>query len=190
MTTKLQEENVTKEEITEAQLKAEAAVDAELQKEEVMSTQEEKMLKIERESIEYFIKKDMHKEQSDRNKEKIEKIKDLFDSLDIPRMVFETRNNEWITLERKTTQKEVLDIEAFLVYANAGIGENEHVLEKEDLKSPWDYAKLTEKGRITAEMISKHTYLDTQTKVKVSKTKRKPKEAKEKEADDIIKASK
>ena len=143
-----------------------------------ISEQENNLLRLEREAREFFIVKDATKEASELNKERKEHIMELYNTLDIPRLIIKTEDNEWIVVEEKVTQKDVLDIEALLLAANKDLGPKDIMLDKDELKTPWDYAKLAEKGRITAEMIAKCTYLDTQKKVQIRKTKRKPKEIK------------
>lgn len=158
--------------------------------EETILVQEELLTQIEVEAREFFIVKDAIKESTGLNKERKNSIVEMFLKLKVPRAILSAEDGEYIILEKKIKEVDRVDMDSLLLLANKDLKEGQAYLEKEDLKTPWDYAKLAEMGRITAEMVASCSYTEQEEKVTLKKTKRKPKEMKDKETNDIINSSK
>ncbi|PGK52449.1 hypothetical protein CN918_32205 [Priestia megaterium] len=54
-------------------------------------------------------------------------------------------------------------------------------ISKEELKTPFDYSKLTSKGILTPDMVSKHMQTQSKPSIGISRVKKKPKGQKEKD---------
>ena len=52
------------------------------------------------------------------------------------------------------------------------------MIAKDELKTPFDYSILTAQGKLTPDMISKHTLTETIVRVRLSKRKTKPRKKK------------
>lgn len=135
--------------------------------------------KLEHDLLKYFQNKEIVKERNEENKLLFENIESYFEALPETEVILQLPNGEWSKLHNRTTLKEVLDKETLAF--NLGIDKNE-------LKTPWDFSKLAEKflkeieqeERETkmSELISDHTTTVPVTKLKLSKSKNKPKEKK------------
>ncbi|MFC4768221.1 hypothetical protein [Effusibacillus consociatus] len=128
--------------------------------------QSQRKLQIEEKILRYFQNKEIANERKEENKTLFEEIEQFFEELEEEEMVFQLPNGEYGVLTKKATIREVLDKEALA---------HELLIAKDELKTPFDFSMLTSQGKLTPDMISRHTSTETTIKVKLSKRKKKPK---------------
>lgn len=134
--------------------------------------QQTRKLQLEEKILRYFQNKEIEKERKEENKllfEEIEAFFEDFDGEDEDDLVLQLPNGEYAVLSKKAYIRDVFDKEALA---------QELLIAKDELKTPFDYSILTSQGKLTPDMISKHTETVTDVKVKLSKRKSKPKKKK------------
>jgi hypothetical protein len=134
--------------------------------------QQTRKLQLEEKILRYFQNKEIEKERKEENKllfEEIEAFFEDFDGEDEDDLVLQLPNGEYAILSKKAYIRDVFDKEALA---------QELLIAKDELKTPFDYSILTSQGKLTPDMISKHTETVTDVKVKLSKRKSKPKKKK------------
>lgn len=120
---------------------------------------------------ELFQIKEMRKEQKLREEILLDTIRDIHERLGGQEIVIELHNGGFSKIQKRVTVKEKLDKEELAQRIKIAVDE---------LKTPWDFSKLTEKGTLTPGMIAEHTKPDTKERIAVSRLKKKPKEKKNK----------
>ena len=127
-------------------------------------------LELEDKILRYFQNKEIERERKEENKLLFEEIEQWFEELDPEEdLVLQLPNGEYAVLAKKAYVKDNFDKDSLA---------NELLIAKDELKTPFDYSILTSQGKLTPDMISKHTTTETIVKVKLSKRKSKPKKKK------------
>ena len=127
-------------------------------------------LELEDKILRYFQNKEIERERKEENKLLFEEIEQWFEELDPEEdLVLQLPNGEYAVLAKKAYVKDNFDKDSLA---------NELLIAKDELKTPFDYSILTQQGKLTPDMISKHTETVTQVKVRLSKRKTKPKSKK------------
>ncbi|MGB8957346.1 MAG: hypothetical protein WCC10_18380 [Tumebacillaceae bacterium] len=127
-------------------------------------------LELEDKILRYFQNKEIERERKEENKLLFEEIEQWFEELDAEEdLVLQLPNGEYAVLAKKAYVKDNFDKDSLA---------NELLIAKDELKTPFDYSILTSQGKLTPDMISKHTTTETIVKVKLSKRKSKPKKKK------------
>ena len=120
---------------------------------------------------EIFQIKEMRKEQKDREEVLMDVVRELYERLGGQERIAELHNGIFAKVQKRVTVKDKLDKEELSQRIKIDVDE---------LKTPWDFSKLTEKGVLTPGMIAEHTKPDTKERITVTKLKKKPKEKKKK----------
>ena len=127
-------------------------------------------LELEDKILRYFQNKEIERERKEENKLLFEEIEQWFEELDAEEdLVLQLPNGEYAVLAKKAYVKDNFDKDGLA---------NELLIAKDELKTPFDYSILTSQGKLTPDMISKHTTTETIVKVRLSKRKSKPKKKK------------
>lgn len=129
----------------------------------------DRKLAIEEMILRYFQNKEIANERKEENKLLFEEIEQFFEELEEEELVYQLPNGEYALLSKKATIREVLDKESLA---------HELLIAKDELKTPFDFSMLTSQGKLTPDMISRHTTTDVKVKVKLSKRKTKPRKKK------------
>jgi hypothetical protein len=132
--------------------------------------QHTRKLQLEEKILRYFQNKEIEKERKEENKLLFEEIEAFFEDIeDEDDLVLPLPNGEYAVLSKKAYIRDVFDKDALA---------QELLIAKDELKTPFDYSILTSQGKLTPDMISKHTETVTDIKVKLAKRKSKPKKKK------------
>lgn len=123
------------------------------------------MNNIEEKVLRYFQNKEIIKERQEENGLLKEEIEQLITESDEDELVFQLPNGEYAVLSLKATVKDVFDREGLA---------RELLVVEDELKTFFDVSMFTAQGKLTPDMISKHTTTETQVKPKISKRKTKP----------------
>lgn len=144
---------------------------AELTEEMAVEKAERKKLELEEKILRYFQNKEIEKERKEENKLLFEEIEAFFEGMEEIEddLVLPLPNGEFAVLAKKAYVKDVFDKDSLA---------NELLIAKDELKTPFDYSILTSQGKLTPDMISKHTTTETIVKVRLAKRKTKPKKKK------------
>lgn len=128
---------------------------------------ESRTLDLEDKILRYFQNKEIEKERKEENKILFEEIEAFFEGMEEKEddLVLPLPNGEYAVLSQKAYLKDVFD---------KGALANELLVAKDELQTPFDYSILTSQGKLTPDMISKHTTTETVVKVRLSKRKTKP----------------
>ena len=122
-----------------------------------------RQMKIEDRVQRYFQNKEIAKERTEENKLLFEELEQLFQESGQDEIVISLENGEHVILSPKYVEKEVLDKDSLA---------DELQVPKDELKTPFDFSMLTEQGKLTPSMITKHTSSVKEVKLKISKRKR------------------
>lgn len=120
---------------------------------------------------EIFQIKDMKKEWKEREEVLMDVVRDLYERLGGQERISELHNGGFAKIQKRVSVKDKLDKEELAQRIKIDVDE---------LKTPWDFSKLTEKGTLTPGMIAEHTKPDTKERIAVTRLKKKPKEKKNK----------
>lgn len=128
--------------------------------EEEMQT---RRLKIEEAVQRYFQNKEIARERNEDNKLLFEELEILFQQGGDEEIIVPLPSGEHAVLTPKVHEKEVLDRDLLA---------DEMQVPKDELKTPFDFCMFTSQGKLTPDMITKHTTIEREIKMKI--TKRKP----------------
>lgn len=131
--------------------------------------QSKRQLQMEEKILRYFQNKEIANERKEENKVLFEEIEQFFEEMEEDEIIYQLPNGEYAVLSKKATIRDVLDKEALA---------HELLIAKDELKTPFDFSMLTSKGKLTPDMISRHTATETNIRVKLSKRKTKPRKKK------------
>jgi len=145
-------------EVTEATEQNASAEPAALDEEAVLQLQ----AKMEQRILKYFQNKEIARERSEENKLLFEELQELFDELGEDEIAIPLPSGENAVLTATVREREVLDVDT-LSY--------EMQVPKDELKTPFDFCAFTAKGKLTPGMITKHTSIERESKMRVSKRK-------------------
>ena len=127
-------------------------------------------IELEDKILRYFQNKEIERERKEENKLLFEEIEQWFEELNPEEdLVLQLPNGEYAVLAKKAYIRDNFDKDGLA---------NELLIAKDELKTPFDYCALTAQGKLTPDMVSKHTSTETKVKVKLSKRKSKPKKKK------------
>ena len=129
---------------------------------ETNATAETLRLKIEEKVLRYFQNKEITKERSEENKLLFEELEELFQGSGEEEIVIVLPSGENAVLSPKFLEKEVLDKDLLA---------DEMQVPKDELKTPFDFCMFTAQGKLTPAMITKHTSIERQIKMKITKRK-------------------
>lgn len=138
--------------------------------------QQELRLKLEDKVLRYFQNKEIAKERNEENKLLFEELEELFQGSEEEEIVIPLPNGEHAVLTPKFTEKEVLDKDLLA---------EEMQVPKDELKTPFDFCMFTAQGKLTPAMITKHTTIEREVKMKISKRKNTSKRRKSRKTDPI-----
>ncbi len=130
----------------------------------VTETEEEQTLrlKLEEKVLRYFQNKEIAKERNEENKLLFEELEALFEESGEEEIVIPLPNGENAVLSPQFKEKEVLDKDALA---------DEMQVPKDELKTPFDFSMFTAQGKLTPDMITKHTTIEREVKMKITKRK-------------------
>lgn len=120
-------------------------------------------MQIEEKVLRIFQNKEIAKERNEETKLLMEEVEDLADTLEED-LIIELPNGEFAIVGSKVSVRDKFDKEGLA---------NELLVSKDDL-DPFGISLLTANGRLTPDMITRHTKTETQVKVRVSKRKSRP----------------
>ncbi|MBL0385933.1 hypothetical protein JJB07_04645 [Tumebacillus sp. ITR2] len=148
-----------------------AEMTQEMSEEMTVEKAERKKLELEEKILRYFQNKEIEKERKEENKVLFEEIEAFFEGMEDVEddLVLALPNGEYAILAKKAYVKDVFDKDSLA---------NELLIAKDELKTPFDYSILTSQGKLSPDMISKHTTTETIVKIRLSKRKTKPKKKK------------
>jgi len=128
-------------------------------------------MQLEEKILRYFQNKEIERERKEENKLLFEEIEQFFNELEDrdEDLVLQLPNGEYAVLSQKAYVKDVFDKDSLA---------QELLVAKDELKTPFDFSMFTAQGKLTPDMISKHTVTETIVKVKLSKRKSKPRKKK------------
>ncbi len=124
--------------------------------------QEQLRLKIEERVLKYFQNKEIAKERNEENKLLFEELEQLFQDSGDEEVVIALPSGENAVLTPKFVEKEVLDKDLLA---------QEMEVPKDELKTPFDFCMFTSQGKLTPAMITKHTTIQRDVKLKIAKRK-------------------
>ncbi|MDQ0188633.1 hypothetical protein JI721_13435 [Alicyclobacillus cycloheptanicus] len=119
-------------------------------------------LKMEEAVLRYFQNKEIAKERNEENKLLLEELEALFQEGDKEEVVIVLPNGDHAVLSPKFVEREVLDRDLLA---------EEMQVPKDELKTPFDFCMFTAQGKLTPEMITRHTTVEREVKMKISKRK-------------------
>ncbi|MFD1677441.1 hypothetical protein [Alicyclobacillus fodiniaquatilis] len=128
-------------------------------------------LKIEEKVLRYFQNKEIAKERREENNLIFEELEELFQGSNEEEVIISLPNGENAILAPQFREKEVLDKDLLA---------EELQVAKDELKTPFDFCMFTAQGKLTPAMITKHTTVEREVKLKISKRKRTSKRRKAK----------
>lgn len=127
--------------------------------------------KLEQRILKYFQNKEIAKERNEENKLLFEELGELFEALGEDEVAIALPSGENAVLTATVREREVLDVDML---------SDEMQVPKDELKTPFDFCAFTAKGKLTPGMITKHTSIERESKLRVSKRKASSKRRKRK----------
>lgn len=124
-------------------------------------------LLLEEKILKYFQNKEIAKERNEENKLIFEEIESIFEELGEEQIVIPLPTGEEATLTKTALIKDILDKDGLA---------QELLVAKDEIKTPFDFSMFTAKGKLTPDMISKHT--ETVTTIKTKLSKKRPRKGK------------
>lgn len=124
---------------------------------------------IEEKMLRYYQNKEIIAERKAENELLLFEIQEQFLQTQEDQLAFQLPNGEYAVLARKAFIRDVLNRDALA---------NEMLVAKDELRTPFDYSLHTKQGRLSPDMISRHTTTETEVKVKLYRRKRKPRSRK------------
>ncbi|QSO48096.1 hypothetical protein [Alicyclobacillus mengziensis] len=118
--------------------------------------------KIEQQVLKYFQNKEIVSERNEENKMIFEELEELFEELGDDEVVISLPSGQNAVLSLSIREKEVLDVDMLA---------DEMKVPKDELKTPFDFCAFTAKGKLTPAMITKHTSVERDAKLRISKRK-------------------
>jgi hypothetical protein len=119
--------------------------------------------KLELAVFKYLQNKEMVKERNEENKILYEDIEDYFRELKEESVIFDLPTGIKIEVKASHSVREVLDKDSLA---------EEMQISKDDLKTPFDFSKLTELGKLTPSMVTRHTEIKKNSKVRIKNAKK------------------
>src|ERR1700730_8630595 len=110
----------------------------------------------------YFQNKEIAKERNEENKLLFEEIEHFFEELGEDEIIIPLPSGEDAVLTKSANIKDILDKDALA---------QELLVAKDEIKTPFDFSMFTAQGKLTPDMISRHTRTETLIKLKLQKKK-------------------
>ncbi|QSO50411.1 hypothetical protein JZ785_15830 [Alicyclobacillus curvatus] len=129
--------------------------------------------KIEQQVLKYFQNKEIVSERNEENKMIFEELGELFEELGDDEVVIPLPSGQNAVLTLSIREKEVLDVDMLA---------DEMKVPKDELKTPFDFCAFTAKGKLTPAMVTKHTSVEREAKLRISKRKATTKRRKKSQA--------
>lgn len=123
---------------------------------------EQNRMKLEDMVLKYFQNKQIAKERNEENKLLFEEIEALFQDSEEEEIIIPLSSGENAVLTPTFREREVLDKDALA---------DEIQVPKDELKTPFDFSMFTSQGKLTPAMITKHTTMEREVKMRISKRK-------------------
>jgi hypothetical protein len=120
-------------------------------------------LKLEEKVLRYFQNKEIAKERNEENKLIYEELAELFAKSGEEEITVSLPSGEYAVLSPRYVEREVLDKDLLA---------DEMQVPKDELKTPFDFSMFTAQGKLTPNMITKHTSIEREAKMKIGKRKR------------------
>jgi hypothetical protein len=132
--------------------------------EKVLTTEEAQTLRLKmEESVQrYFQNKEIARERTEENKLLFEQLSELFQDSGEEEVIIPLPSGENAVLSPKFREKEVLDKDLLA---------EEMQVPKDELKTPFDFCMFTSQGKLTPAMITKHTTIEREVSMKITKRK-------------------
>lgn len=127
-----------------------------------VEAEEQRRFKIEEVVLRYFQNKEIARERNEENKLLFEELAELFELSEEEEIVIAMPSGENAILSPKFVEKEVLDKDLLA---------EEMQVPKDELKTPFDFSMFTAQGKLTPAMITKHTSVEREVKMKITKRK-------------------
>ncbi|MCL6632375.1 MAG: hypothetical protein K6T63_07030 [Alicyclobacillus herbarius] len=124
--------------------------------------EETRRLKLEDLVRRYFQNKEIAKERNEENKLLFEELEQLFQESGEEEIVIPLPSGENAVLSPRFREREVLDKEGLA---------DEMQVSKDELKTPYDFSVFTAQGKMTPAMITRHTTIEREVKLRISKRK-------------------
>lgn len=119
-------------------------------------------LKLEDKVQRYFQNKEIARERNEENKLLFEELEAMFQKSGEDELIVLLPSGENAVLSPKFSEREVLDKDLLA---------EEMQVPKDELKTPFDFCMFTSKGKLTPDMITRHTIVEREMKLKISKRK-------------------
>ncbi|WP_067922421.1 hypothetical protein [Alicyclobacillus shizuokensis] len=110
----------------------------------------------------YFQNKEIAKERNEENKLLFEELEQLFHESGEEEIIIPLPSGENAVLSPKFREREVLDRDGLA---------DEMQVSKDELKTPYDFCAFTAQGKMTPAMITRHTTIEREVKLRISKRK-------------------
>lgn len=132
--------------------------------EKVLTAEEEQTLrlKLEENVQRYFQNKEIARERTEENKLLFEQLTEWFQDSGEEEIMIPLPSGENAVLSPKFREKEVLDKDLLA---------QEMQVPKDELKTPFDFCMFTSQGKLTPDMITKHTTIEREVSMKITKRK-------------------
>ncbi|WAH37646.1 hypothetical protein [Alicyclobacillus dauci] len=134
-------------------------------------------MKLEDKVLRYFQNKEIAKERNEENKLLLEEIEEMFQETDGEEIVIPLPSGDNAVLTPSIREREVLDKDLLA---------EEMQVPKDELKTPFDFCMFTSQGKLTPAMITKHTSIEREMKLRISKRKRSTKRRKSRSSEGSI----
>jgi hypothetical protein len=125
-------------------------------------TRERTLSDLEQKILKYFQNKEIAKERNEENKLLFEEIEEMYRQLGEEEISIPLPSGENAVLTPKFVEREVLDKDTLA---------DEMQVPKDELKTPFDFCMFTAQGKLTPAMITKHTTIEREVKLRLTKRK-------------------
>lgn len=133
-----------------------------IENQEELESLETLRLKLEDKVQRYFQNKEIARERNEENKLLFEELEALFQKSGEDELTVLLPSGENAVLSPKFSEREVLDKDLLA---------DEMQVPKDELKTPFDFCMFTAQGKLTPDMITRHTIVERDMKLKISKRK-------------------
>ncbi|MCL6442938.1 MAG: hypothetical protein K6T83_05695 [Alicyclobacillus sp.] len=119
-------------------------------------------LKMEELVLRYFQNKDIAAERREENRRLVEELEALFEESGMDEFTIALPSGEQAVLSAQYREREVLDKDMLA---------QEMQVPKDELKTPFDFCVFTAQGKLTPDMITRHTSIEREVKLRISRRK-------------------
>jgi hypothetical protein len=118
--------------------------------------------KLEQKILKYFQNKEIARERNEENKLLFEEIEEMYQKFGDEEIIIGLPSGENAVLTPKFVEREVLDKDMLA---------DEMQIPKDELKTPFDFCMFTSQGKLSPAMITKHTTVERDVKLRIAKRK-------------------